>query len=131
MVFLPKRHDLGVEGPASPGKSYDLSLGVILNSRMNWGAHIHHVLDCGRQMSGTLYPLLERGRLYPSRVLQPDTADGLQRPLVRKEHHATRRRRNGTIHRLHPKNSHPIPRPSGGPLEPPRVDISGLYSYSS
>ncbi|GJQ87472.1 hypothetical protein Trydic_g23135 [Trypoxylus dichotomus] len=39
-------------------------LGVILDSRVNREAHIHHVLDRGRQIFGTLYPLLiGRGKL--------------------------------------------------------------------
>ncbi|GJQ70659.1 hypothetical protein Trydic_g23047 [Trypoxylus dichotomus] len=59
-------------------------------------------------------------------VPEPDTADGQQRFLVRKEHHATRRCRSGVTHGLHPKNSHPILRPSGEPLEPLRVGVLGL-----
>ncbi|GJQ76657.1 hypothetical protein Trydic_g15516 [Trypoxylus dichotomus] len=57
-------------------------------------------------------------------VPEPDTVDGPQLPLVRKKHHATRRRWSGATHRLHPKNSQPILRPSGEPLEPPRVDVT-------
>ncbi|GJQ65616.1 hypothetical protein Trydic_g7710 [Trypoxylus dichotomus] len=53
-------------------------------------------------------------------------ADGPQRSLVRKEQHDPRRRRSGATHRLHPKNSHPIFRPSGGPLEPPHIGILGV-----
>ncbi|GJQ72148.1 hypothetical protein Trydic_g3242 [Trypoxylus dichotomus] len=38
---------------------------------LNWGAHVHRVLDCGRQMSRTLYPLLIwRGKQEPSRKIQ-------------------------------------------------------------
>ncbi|GJQ68141.1 hypothetical protein Trydic_g16807 [Trypoxylus dichotomus] len=59
-------------------------------------------------------------------VPEPDTADGSQRSLVRKEQHSTRRRPSGTTHGLHPKDSHPILQPSSGPLEPPRVGVSGL-----
>ncbi|GJQ72482.1 hypothetical protein Trydic_g3554 [Trypoxylus dichotomus] len=59
-------------------------------------------------------------------VPEPDTADGLQRSLVRKGNNAIRRRQSGATHRLHSKNSHPILRPSGGSLEPPRVGVSGV-----
>ncbi|GJQ70362.1 hypothetical protein Trydic_g1824 [Trypoxylus dichotomus] len=42
-------------------------LGVTLDSHVNWAAHIHRVLDCGRQMLGTLYPMMVgRRRLDPS-----------------------------------------------------------------
>ncbi|GJQ79545.1 hypothetical protein Trydic_g16392 [Trypoxylus dichotomus] len=42
-------------------------LGVTLNSRVNWAAHIHRVLDRGRKMFGTLYPMIVgRGRLDAS-----------------------------------------------------------------
>ncbi|GJQ65278.1 hypothetical protein Trydic_g7399 [Trypoxylus dichotomus] len=91
-------------------------------------------------MSGISYPLLiGHGQLDPLRkiriyktheqtpgVPELDTADDPKCSPIRKEHHATRRRRSGTTHRLHPKNSHPILRPSGGPLEPPLVGVSGL-----
>ncbi|GJQ75506.1 hypothetical protein Trydic_g17593 [Trypoxylus dichotomus] len=97
-------------------------LGVTLDSRVNWGAHIHRVLDRGRQMSGTLYPLMVGlGKLDPSlkiriyktvdkmghrcahlhqeteNVPEPDTAYGPQRSLIRKEHHHPTRRRSGAI----------------------------------
>ncbi|GJQ79526.1 hypothetical protein Trydic_g16373 [Trypoxylus dichotomus] len=40
---------------------------LTLDSRVNWAAHIHRVLDRGRQMLGTLYPMMAgRGRLDPS-----------------------------------------------------------------
>ncbi|GJQ64827.1 hypothetical protein Trydic_g7004 [Trypoxylus dichotomus] len=42
-------------------------LGVTLDSRVNWGADIHRILDRGRQMSGILYSLMMgRGKLDPS-----------------------------------------------------------------
>ncbi|GJQ87733.1 hypothetical protein Trydic_g22092 [Trypoxylus dichotomus] len=59
-------------------------------------------------------------------VPESDTADDTQGSLVRKEHHVTRRRRSEATDRLHPKNSHPILRPNGGPLEHSRVGVSGL-----
>ncbi|GJQ80566.1 hypothetical protein Trydic_g19970 [Trypoxylus dichotomus] len=59
-------------------------------------------------------------------VPESDTADSPQRSLVCKEHHATQRRRGGATHRLRPKNSHSILRPSGRSLKPPRVGVLGL-----
>ncbi|GJQ81273.1 hypothetical protein Trydic_g20490 [Trypoxylus dichotomus] len=56
-------------------------------------------------------------------VPEPATADAPQHSLLCKENYATRRRRSGSTHRLHPKNSHPILRPSGGSLEAPRVGV--------
>ncbi|GJQ72376.1 hypothetical protein Trydic_g3459 [Trypoxylus dichotomus] len=47
------------------------------------------------------------------------------------EHHPARRRRSVATHRLHPKNSHPILRPSDEPLEFPRVGVSGLRPRDS
>ncbi|GJQ81710.1 hypothetical protein Trydic_g9151 [Trypoxylus dichotomus] len=107
-------------------------LGVIFDSRMNCGAHIHRILHRGRQMSGTLYPLLiGRSKLDPSHVPEPDTKGGPQRSLVCKEHHATRIRSSGATHVLHPKNSQPILQPSTGLLEPSRVGILRLLPQDS
>ncbi|GJQ65088.1 hypothetical protein Trydic_g7236 [Trypoxylus dichotomus] len=60
-----------VQGGIIPWRPQIKYLGFILDSRVNWGAHIHRVLDRGHQMSGTLYPLLiGRGKLDPSRKIK-------------------------------------------------------------
>ncbi|GJQ73862.1 hypothetical protein Trydic_g18799 [Trypoxylus dichotomus] len=128
--------ELTFQGGIIPWRPQIKHLEVILDSRVNCGAHIHCVLDCRRQMSGTLYLLLiGRGKLDPSRnhcdhpceqtpgFPEPDTADGPQRYLVRKEHHATQKRRSGATHRLHT-----ILRPSGGAPRCPRAGVTGLRS---
>ncbi|GJQ87645.1 hypothetical protein Trydic_g17469 [Trypoxylus dichotomus] len=42
-----------------------------MDSRLNWGAHINRVIDRGRQMAGTLAPLMNgRSKLDPARKIQ-------------------------------------------------------------
>ncbi|GJQ79611.1 hypothetical protein Trydic_g16453 [Trypoxylus dichotomus] len=54
-------------------------LGVTLD--LNWAAHIHRVLDRGRQMSGTFYPLMVgRGKLDPS--LKTRIYETVLRPII-------------------------------------------------
>ncbi|GJQ75249.1 hypothetical protein Trydic_g9848 [Trypoxylus dichotomus] len=52
---------------AIPWRRQIKHLGVILDSRVNGRTHIRRVLNCGRQMSGTLHPLLiGQGKLDPT-----------------------------------------------------------------
>ncbi|GJQ65109.1 hypothetical protein Trydic_g7254 [Trypoxylus dichotomus] len=59
--------DLTFQGGIIPWQREVTYLGVTLDSRVNWGAHINRVLDRGRKMFGTLYPMMAGGgRLDPS-----------------------------------------------------------------
>ncbi|GJQ76647.1 hypothetical protein Trydic_g15507 [Trypoxylus dichotomus] len=59
--------DLTFQGGIIPWKREVTYLGVTLDSRVNWAAHLHRVLDRGRKMFGTLYPMMDGGgRLDPS-----------------------------------------------------------------
>ncbi|GJQ79092.1 hypothetical protein Trydic_g5348 [Trypoxylus dichotomus] len=65
-------------------------LGVTLDSRVNWVAHIHRVPDRGRQMLGTLNPLMvRREKLDPSsphppcgQPLRPHTSGNSKRSRI-------------------------------------------------
>ncbi|GJQ80730.1 hypothetical protein Trydic_g9325 [Trypoxylus dichotomus] len=84
------------------------TLGVILVSRVIWGAHIHRVLDRGRQMSETLYPLLiGRGKLDLSHKIRiyktvlrsiATYASAYQNRILRMSLNASWRVRNITLH---------------------------------
>ncbi|GJQ79385.1 hypothetical protein Trydic_g16244 [Trypoxylus dichotomus] len=59
--------ELTFQGGIIPWLQQVKYLGVTLDCRVNWGAHIHRVFDRGCQMPGTLYPLMVgRGKLDPS-----------------------------------------------------------------
>ncbi|GJQ80516.1 hypothetical protein Trydic_g12407 [Trypoxylus dichotomus] len=63
--------ELTILGGVVPWHSQTKYLGLTMDSRLNWGAHINRVIDRGRQMAGTLAPLMNgRSKLDPARKIQ-------------------------------------------------------------
>ncbi|GJQ76689.1 hypothetical protein Trydic_g15542 [Trypoxylus dichotomus] len=63
--------ELTIQGGIVPWHSQAKYLGITLDSRLNWGAHIHKTIDRGKQMAGTLAPLLNgRSKLDLARKIQ-------------------------------------------------------------
>ncbi|GJQ79881.1 hypothetical protein Trydic_g18328 [Trypoxylus dichotomus] len=69
--------DLTFQGGIIPWQREVTYLGVALDSRVNWAAHIHRVLDRGPKMFGTLYPMMAGGgRLDASLKIQVNDENG-------------------------------------------------------
>ncbi|GJQ75498.1 hypothetical protein Trydic_g17585 [Trypoxylus dichotomus] len=63
--------ELTIQGGIVPWHSQAKYLGITLDSRLNWGAHIHKIIDRGKQMAGTLAPLMNgRSKLDLARKIQ-------------------------------------------------------------
>ncbi|GJQ77334.1 hypothetical protein Trydic_g8632 [Trypoxylus dichotomus] len=63
--------ELTIQGGIVPWHSQAKYLGITLDSRLNWGAHIPKTIDRGKQMAGTLAPLMNgRSKLDLARKIQ-------------------------------------------------------------
>ncbi|GJQ67787.1 hypothetical protein Trydic_g21088 [Trypoxylus dichotomus] len=120
-------------------------LGITLDSRLNWGAHIHKTIDRGKQMAGRstsptshgdlrIGRMGDRGAMSPNQIAklpEPDASMGPRRTLVRKKYDHSRRRRSRTDIRLHPEDRNQNIRRSKGTPKPTRVEFPGLRLQTS